>query len=107
MSSGQAFRLGLIVNPLAGIGGAVGLTVRAPDLDATPTTLTATCFPNQDWIAGTVFGTGAFSYVDDGTANGSGAVSGSWASPLTAGTRLRLLCENAKGYTQDMTITLQ
>lgn len=89
------------------IGGNVGLVVRTPNLTATATTLSATCFPNQEWIAGTIFGAGAFSYVADGTANGSGAVNGSWVSPLSAGTKLRLMCENAAGYDQDMTITLQ
>lgn len=87
------------------IGTTTGLTLRTPDLQVVGTSATATCFPNQDWVIGTTFGGGAFSYLDDGTADGSGGVAASWANPLTPGTKVRLMCENAKGWTQDMVDT--
>jgi hypothetical protein len=88
------------------IGTVTGLTLRTPDLVVSSTAATATCFPNQDWVIGTTFGAGAFSYLDDGTADGSGGVAASWASPLGSGTKVRLMCENGKGWTQDMTDTV-
>ena len=56
-------------------------------------------------MIGTTFGNGAFSYLDDGTASGTGAVSATWVTPLLSGTKIRLMCENARGWTQDMTGT--
>lgn len=88
------------------IGTTTGLTLRTPDLVVTATSATATCFPDQDWVIGTVFGAGAFSYLDDGTAGGAGAVAASWASPVSSGTKIRLQCENAKGWTQEMVATV-
>lgn len=87
------------------IGTVTGLTLRTPDLVIGSSSATATCFPNQDWVIGTTFGNGAFSYLDDGTASGTGAVSATWVTPLLSGTKIRLMCENARGWTQDMTGT--
>ena len=87
------------------MGRTVGLTVRTPDLAVGSLSALATCFPNQDWVLGTVFGAGAFSYLDNGTADGAGNVSATWLSALTSGTKVKLLCENAKGWTQDMVAT--
>lgn len=88
------------------IGTTTGLTLRTPDLVVGSTSATATCFPNQDWVIGTVFGAGAFSYLADGTTDGAGALTASWSSPLASGTKVRLMCENAKGWAQDMTGTV-
>ena len=85
------------------IGRVAGLTVLQGALTLGPTGANATCFANQDWIIGTVFGAGAFSALDQGTADGAGTVSASWATPLPSGAKVRLMCENANGWVQDMT----
>jgi hypothetical protein len=84
------------------IGGRAMLLTLGHSLDAAPTSLSATCFPDQDWVAGEQFGSGAISYLDDGTADGTGTVTGSWLGPLASGAKVILLCENARGSTQEL-----
>lgn len=80
------------------IGHVTGLEVVTDPLTLGPTGASATCFPNQDWIIGTVFGGGAFSALANGTADGTGTVTAAWAGPLSSGTVVRLYCENARGW---------
>ncbi|MFN8621837.1 MAG: hypothetical protein U0869_13985 [Chloroflexota bacterium] len=77
-----------------------------PSISAAPTSVSATCFPSQSWLVGTLSPQGAVSYLDDGTADPSGTVSGSWAGSLPSGARIILFCENDLGSTQELVGTV-
>lgn len=91
----------------------VSLKVRTPDLEVVATSngyLSATCFPGGEFVAGEVFGAGAFSAFGSGPTGPGGSVylanltNGS--GDLPSGTRVLLICETDKGYTQDMRATV-
>lgn len=91
----------------------IKLKVRPDDLQVVGTangSLTATCFGGGAYVAGRLFGGGAFDYLANGSVDPGGAISATdltnGGGDLPSGTHIGLMCETPKGFTELMTDTV-